>query len=43
MSYNAWNTASLHSLTYFLCHAIMLSLALHNDVISQVLLLAQNT
>lgn len=32
MSYNAWKTTSLHPLTLFLCHAIILSLAPYNDV-----------
>ena len=45
MSYNAWETTtptSLHPLTHFLCHAIILPFAPYNDVgdvVSQALLL----
>ena len=47
MSNNAWETTSptsLHPLTHFVCHAIMLTLASHNDVgdvVSQALLLGR--
>ena len=47
MSNNAWETTSLtslHPLTHFLCHAIILFLVPYNDVryvVSQALLLAR--
>ena len=47
MSNNAWETfvkTSLHPLKHFICHVIMFSLALYNDVgdvVSQALLLAR--
>ena len=47
MSYNAWETTSptsLHPLTHFICHSIILYLAPYNDVgdvVSQALLLAR--
>ena len=50
MSNNAWETTSptsLHPLTHFVCHAIMLTLAPYNDVgdvvVRRYCLIAQNT